>query len=359
MPDRRHFLASIAAAGLCPSASWSDVGNPAFIAASKDIAGRYKMAGLSSNGTRLFEIDLPGRGHAGAAHPLKAEAVAFARRPGSFGYVFDCFTGRIKQELHTPEGLHFYGHGTFSKDGSLLFTTENDYEAGEGRIGVWDTRADYLRVGSFSSGGVGPHEICMMPDGKCMVVANGGISTHPDTGRTRLNIATMVPNISYISLAGTVMEKASLPQRWRKNSIRHLAVRSDGLVAVGSQWQGDLYSCPSLVAIHRMGLPLESLTGPAELEREMDGYIGSISFSGDGKEIAITSPRGSIVSFFSAAGSYLGQHHLPDVCGVAAGQKGVMLTTGTGSVFHATSATLQPLAQHERAWDNHLTSLQL
>ena len=70
------------------------------------------------------------------------------------------------------------------------------------------------------------------------MVANGGIDTHPESGRTKLNIATMAPNLAYLN-AGEVIEAVTLPQEMHKNSIRHLAVDNQGQVAFGMQWQGD------------------------------------------------------------------------------------------------------------------------
>ncbi|MCY4309047.1 MAG: DUF1513 domain-containing protein [Rhodobacteraceae bacterium] len=68
----------------------------------------------------------------------------------------------------------FFGHGIFSADGSLMFTTENDYEVAAGRIGIWDTRNGYHRVGEIGSGGIGPHDIKYISEQEILVVANGG-----------------------------------------------------------------------------------------------------------------------------------------------------------------------------------------
>ena len=42
------------------------------------------------------------------------------------------------------------------------------------------------RIGELASFGVGPHEVVLMPDGATLVVANGGIRTHPDRDRAKL-----------------------------------------------------------------------------------------------------------------------------------------------------------------------------
>lgn len=56
----------------------------------------------------------------------RPEAIAFARRLGTFTLVIDCIEGRTLATLSASEGRHFYGHGAVSLDGNLLFTPEND-----------------------------------------------------------------------------------------------------------------------------------------------------------------------------------------------------------------------------------------
>ena len=46
-------------------------------------------------------------------------------------------------------------------------------------IGVRDAQDGYRQIGELPSDGIGPHEATLMPDGKTLVVANGGIRTHP------------------------------------------------------------------------------------------------------------------------------------------------------------------------------------
>ncbi len=88
--SRRSFLAGLLAAGMAPQASWADTGNPAFLAAGKTADDRFFLAGLDTAGDILFRHPLPARGHAATAHPSRPEAVAFARRPGTFADVIAC-----------------------------------------------------------------------------------------------------------------------------------------------------------------------------------------------------------------------------------------------------------------------------
>lgn len=352
---RRSFLAGLLAASACPTPSWADVGSPAFLSAARRRDGAFALFGLAADGAHLFEIPLPARGHAAAAHPYQPIAVAFARRPGTFAVVIDCSTGHEIKRLRAPAGRHFYGHGVFSGDGALLFTTENDFENAVGRIGVWDVARGYQRVAEFSSGGVGPHDIKRMPDGQSLVIANGGIETHPDSGRTKLNIPTMRPNLSYVSLEGMVLDQVEHGAARRLASIRHLAVRGDGQVAVGCQWQGSLADEP-LVYTHNRGADLTAVPLPQQ-SVDFRGYIGSIAYAADGQMIAATSPRGNVVLLHdlrTAVSSVVSQ---ADVSGVAAAQDGLVLTTGEGLLLKGTWAGLSTVAVADVQWDNHLVAL--
>ena len=50
-------------------------------------------------------------------------------------------------------------------------------------IGVRDATDGYRQIGEFAAHGVEPHDIALLADGRTMVIANGGIRTHPDSRR--------------------------------------------------------------------------------------------------------------------------------------------------------------------------------
>ncbi|MEZ5686541.1 MAG: DUF1513 domain-containing protein [Paracoccaceae bacterium] len=354
--QRRAFLASLAAATALPRASWADAGSPAYLAAAADGAGAYFLCGIGATGERLFALPMPGRGHAATAHPTRPEAVAFARRPGTFALVIDCVAGATLARLTPPEGRQFNGHGAYSADGTVLFTSEVVAEGSEGRIGLWDAARGYARLGEFASAGIGPHEILRLPGTEVLVVANGGIQTDP-SDRTPLNLDRMRPNLSYLSPEGALLDQLELPDLWQ-NSIRHLAVASDGLVAFAMQWQGDLMDPVPLLGLHRQG-GAAVLCEPAPTEIfAMNGYAGSVAFAPGGQEVAITSPRGGRVQAFSRAGAPLWSVARADICGLgpcAAG--GFVATDGQGLVARLEAGQLAPLQRDTLAWDNHLVAL--
>ena len=354
--NRRSFIAGLIATGLIPKPTWADAASPTYLSAAARPDGAFVLCGINNNLDVTFEIPLPARGHAAAAHPTRPEAVAFARRPGTFAVVIDCITGATKAKLSAPSGRHFYGHGTFSKDGDWLYTTENDYEAGQGRIGVWDVRAGYTRAAEFTSGGTGPHDIKRLPDSEILVIANGGIETHPDTGRTKLNIPTMAPNLAYID-NGIVIEVAILGRDLHKNSIRHLAVSARGEVAFGMQWQGDQQPT-GLVGIHQRNKPMRILETPRAQLRDLQGYIGSICFGVNNKTIAVTSPKGGVIQTYdSKSGVFKSDYPAIDVGGIAANQSVFITTSGTGRLQKLGHQRAQLATQHALRWDNHLITI--
>ncbi|MFW2589997.1 DUF1513 domain-containing protein [Sagittula sp. SSi028] len=358
MLSRRGMLRGLMAAGLCPAPTWADTGSPRYLAAAQALGGGYELHGFDRGGQSLFAIALPDRGHAAAAHPTQAVAVGFARRPGTYALVIDCALGAVQTRLTAPEGRHFYGHGAYTQDGRYLFTTENAFDTAEGRIGVWDALDGYRRVGEFASGGVGPHEMLLMPDGETLAVANGGIETHPDAGRAKLNIPFMEPNLSYLTLTGALLEQVAPPAAEHKNSLRHIASGPDGQIAAALQWEGDVAQAPALLMLHSRGeTPIWCRADGADHDA-MDGYAGSVSFSGSGAEVAITSPRGGRVQVFDARdGQLLRQVMLDDVCGLAPHEGGFVASTGGGEVFALHGDGAVPLSRAELAWDNHIVAL--
>lgn len=79
MPSRRTLLVGLGTAALTPSLGWAAVGRPVAVSAAKLPGGAFVLVGLSQLGDITFQIPLPGRGHAAAAHPHLAEVVAIAR----------------------------------------------------------------------------------------------------------------------------------------------------------------------------------------------------------------------------------------------------------------------------------------
>ncbi|PRY24199.1 hypothetical protein CLV78_10363 [Aliiruegeria haliotis] len=351
---RRHFLAAGSAA-LLTAPAWASLPPADFIAAGARPGNSTWLVGLTATGEVPFAFPVPGRGHAAAVHPERAEAVAFARRPGRFAVVIDCSSGTEIARLDSPADRHFYGHGAFTADGRFLLTTENAYDIPDGRIGIWDAEKGYARLGEFPSGGIGPHEVIRLPDG-IFAIANGGIQTHPDFARKKLNIPAMQPNLTYVDAEGAILEQVTPPEDLRRNSIRHLAADRSGQVAIALQWQGAPFSQVPLIARHQRGEPLRFVTHPQMAE--LKHYAGSIAVSSDGSEIALTGPKGNRVLFFDATTGAPGPVRSWDVAsGAATTAEGVAITV-KGGVRIGTSVQSRFIpVTGDWAWDNHLVAL--
>ncbi|WP_226782620.1 DUF1513 domain-containing protein [Oceaniglobus trochenteri] len=354
MTTRRALLASFVAASAVPRLGWADAGNPAYIAAAREPDGTFALFGLSETGADVFRIPLPDRGHAATAHPSAPEIVAFARRPGTFALVIDGVGGRVIRQLDAPPGRHFYGHGAFLGGGDILCTTENEIDTGEGRIGLWLRREGYRRIGEVASGGIGPHDMKLLADGRTLVVANGGIRTHPDRGREKLNLDTMRPNLTYLDATDGILEQVELAPDLHQCSIRHLALGQGGQVAFAMQCQGDPNEAQPLLGLHRRGEAPVLCEADLGEQVAMQGYAGSIAFDGAAERVAITSPRGGRVHVFDREGSFRAVHLRADVCGIGAAVGGFVATDGLGGVLSLTAHGATPLARAARAWDNHL-----
>ncbi len=190
------------------------------------------------------------------------------------------------------------------------------------------------------------------------MVANGGIDPHPESGRTPLNLPTMRANQAVLDLNRGVTEITELDILLRLNSIRHLALRADGMVGFAMQWQGNGADAPPLLGLYRPGEAPRLLQAPEALHRDMNNYAGSIAFSTDGRQIAISSPRGGMVQVFDAASGDFATHlDEPDVCGLNAGENGFVATAGSGRIIRYGAAGAIAVSEHAVAWDNHLVAL--
>lgn len=327
---------------------------PAFLTTGRR-DGRFHAMALDKAGRIVGEFPLPDRGHGFAVSRDGRRAVAFARRPGRFALPFSPATMQASAPLPLPADRHFYGHGLFSADGKRLFATQNDFDAGRGVLAVHDVRQDYRRIGEFATHGIGPHECLLADDGRSAVIANGGILTHPDYPRRKLNLDTMVSTLVRLDLAsGDLLAHASLPTALYQLSMRHLAATPDGATWFCCQHQGAATEQPPLIGRWDRNGEIRLIDLPAAVTRSMRNYAGSIAATPDGRRIAVTSPRGGIIVVLDGrSGAFLETVSLADTCGIAPTGDGFMATAGTGEILLGGKADAHP----DIAWDNHMVTL--
>ena len=371
MIDRRSLLLGTLA--ILPVANYSKAfaqqGNAgaatleaAFVSAARKPDGSFAVVLLSAVGRLVREVALSARGHDIAVHRATASAVVFARRPGTFAVAF-ALDGRRQPVIFTAiAGRHFYGHGAFSADGRLLYVSENDIANARGVVGQYDVNAGFKRIGEFPSFGVGPHEIILLPDGKTLAIANGGIDTVPESGRENLNLDDMAPSLVLVdATTGTLIANHTLAAHLQRLSIRHLAADTNGTVWFGGQWEGDVAVTPELIGRAGRDSALRLIAPQAALGGALKGYIGSMAASADGRIIAASAPKaGRILYIDAATGEVRAQSDLKDGCGIAGVHDDVFaVTSGLGAFRHEVpgKAVIAEAALAELAFDNHLRKL--
>ena len=249
---RRRFLAALVTAGAAPVLPAGAFSGRRFIGCRVDREGRYLASVFDESGCIHHDVPLPGRGHGFAVQPGTGRVVVFARRPGDWALVLDPATGGALGRLAAIAGRHFYGHGAFSSDGAFLYMSENRFEDGAGVIGVWHVAKHWRRICDWSSHGVGPHEIRVFGGGTRFAVANGGIRTHPDTGRAKLNVDTMSSSLAVLDTSdGRLVRSTSLVARHPRLSIRHLDIDRDTRIVVAMQHEGSRRDRVPLVAFEQ------------------------------------------------------------------------------------------------------------
>lgn len=249
-------------------------------------------------------------------------------------------------------------------------------------IGIYDTTRAYRWIGEMETAGIGPHEGLRMPGSPLLVVANGGIHTHPDSARDKLNSATMEPSLAIIdSRDGRLVGLHSLPGELHQVSIRHLSCADDGVVWFAGQYEGDspfIHGLAGSLSVEestrsfqagqsRQGLRLIDV--PADLQIRMSHYLSSVAVAGH--HVVFTSAPGGLAFRVDRATGLIEESlSILDCSGVAAApaesgsdagwytlDSGALVTSGTGGIRRVSDDGIYSLAMHSLQWDNHVYRL--
>jgi uncharacterized protein len=362
--SRRTFLlasasATTLAAGGILLASQTKAHRGTLLSAFEDAGGDQYVGGLSLRDEKVFGARVPMRAHGCAVHPTDPNRVLFfARRPGTQAFELDRSTLRVRTVFTTQEGQHLAGHGAYSSNGEFVLTPEHDYEHVRGVVVVRDART-FAVVGEIDTHGIDPHELAWLPDGKSLLVANGGIMTHPRTFRRKLNIPSMDPSLCVLDASsGECKEQWRLPDH--QLSIRHVAMTGDGTTAVGLQYEGKKEQTPGIVALYRPGSSFRLLTAPAKETLRFQGYVASVAISEAHDLIAAACPYGGGVACWSLRDErYLGFVAASETYGLSRVADGTLLASqrdGTAYDLDETrlrSQFLKISSSQPIRWDDH------
>jgi hypothetical protein len=204
--------------------------------------------------------------------------------------------------------------------------------------------------------GFDPHDLLF--DGRgCLMVANGGIPTRPETGRLKLNIEHMDSSLVRIDA-----RDGQIRGQWRLNdprlSLRHLAWESRdgarGRLAVALQAEHGNARSKARAPVLAMfdGSSLQVV--PASASVELEGYGGDIAFTAG--TFAVSCPRSQCVALWRSDGTWLGRIELEEACALTCGIAGELLVGGR---FQAAAWRTQAeaLALPSMRLDNHWVAL--
>ncbi|TCS07224.1 DUF1513 domain-containing protein [Rhizobium sp. BK418] len=352
--DRRGFIKAAGIgflAALKPEALLAlDRADAVYASGIRTANGSFAVATVTERGEIVDKVALPARAHGMAYSTATGRTVAFARRPGTFAMIFDPWNKSEPIVIASPEGRHFYGHGAFSPNGRLLYASENDFDNNRGMIGLYDAANRFARIGEYETYGVGPHDMTVSDDGRILIIANGGIETHPDFGRTKLNLGNMQPSLTLIDAAsGALIEKHTLPPRWSSVSTRHVDLDASGRIWFACQYEGHRRDLPPLVGHFRRGDDLAFIDLPEETTRRLANYVGAIAVNRKEGLVGVTSPiGGASVTIDAKTGKVLREKSVRDAAGIAPASGGFAVSSYDGDF----------LSNHsDVAWDQHIVRI--
>lgn len=283
---------------------------------------------VSSAGGATVQVQhataLPTRGHGLAPLP-DGRLLVVARRPGD--WLVRLSPTQRPHWVWMEAGRQFSGHVLAGPDGPV-FTPEIDTDTGLGLLGVRDARSLEKRA-EFPTHGLDPHAVLAMPAhgpggagqggahplAGMLFVANGGIDTAAETGRTKRHLHRLDSSVVCLHPAtGELLGQWRLPDP--RLSLRHLAWAHTpaGLPVLGIALQaehdddGARVAAPVLAVLdwqHNPQGELRLATGQPALA----GYGGDVAVLGQGANahFVVSATRGHALAHYTLAAQYRGQ----------------------------------------------------
>lgn len=305
-----------------------------------DAKGAHRAGWLRVAGHRIEvqrSVELPTRGHGLALMPDGSLLVA-ARRPGD--WLLRVPPKGAPDWVWMEAGRVFSGHMVPSGDGQTVFTTEVDTDTGNGLLGVRNART-LEKLAEWPTHGMDPHALSRMPAGTLgpggaahplagmLFVANGGMDTTLETGRTKRHLHRMNSSVACLH----PQTGALLGQWWLDDlrlSLRHLAWGGtpDGqpLLGVALQAEHDEAAAraqaPLLAILDWQGNPggeLRLATGQPPLA----GYGGDVAVLASPNaaeaQFIVSATRGHALARYTLNGEYIAQVAWPEAGALSKG----------------------------------------
>ena len=242
------------------------------------------------------------------------------------------------------------GHAVLAPNGLTFFTSETNADTGQGLVVERDLQS-LRKLREFPSGGIGPHALLLEPAGT-LLVANGGILNLPETGRRKLNIAHMDPNLTRLDTdSGHALAQYRLPDHYL--SLRHLALAPNDIVGVALQAEHPeaqaRQTAPALALLegdHLRAIPWDAAGAPAG----WDGYGGDVCCAAN--RFWVSAPHAGWLTSWSQEGQDGSVQALPGA-GALATQGARWLVGGSQTAWVYQASTHPQHYGIALPWDNH------
>lgn len=301
--DRRTFLTGTAVAALgsrwlraAPSRQGLLMGPSAGVkvATGEKVFG-WELIDLDLAGRRSISLDFFAHGFAQDPHSPRRAMIFEKKGPG--GCEVDLQERNLVRKIPPAPGCAFYGHGTFTRDGSVFLATESRLDTKAGQITFRDAKTLKI-LGEFPTFGASPHDCTLVQGGKVLVITNGGgdLQSHER------------PCVTYVDVASHKLLDKAFPTNPRLNT-GHLALSRKGdLVVISAPRDGLATTELGGISWRKGGNrkpTLSSLDRPREVVGLQPGETLSLCIHEASRTVGITSPAGNQLSFWNLDGMIL------------------------------------------------------
>jgi uncharacterized protein len=219
--------------------------------------------------------------------PTDPNCLAVFEKIGPGACEFDLAARKVLRYIPVVDGRQFYGHGGYSIDGAVMYSTETILKSGDGVIAVRDSQTLKI-LGEFPTFGKEPHECKLIDAGRTMVVTNGGGHMQGDA-----------PNVAYIDVnSEKLLEKVEL--RNARLNTGHISLSDRGsLVVVSAPRAGLGAQHLGGVSIRPRGQSMETADSQEAVTQRMQGEALSVAIHSEAGLAAVTHPDGDMVTIWS------------------------------------------------------------
>jgi hypothetical protein len=234
----------------------------------------------------IDRIPLDFLAHGFAPHPTLPCAILLEKR-GPGGAWVDLLKRRVERRIEPIPGHHFYGHGTFTADGTALLAIETDLATRAGVVSVRDP-GDFTVVDRFPTHGEAPHDCQLVENGATLAVTHGGGKAGGST-----------PSVTFVDVSTRrLLERVEVGDP--RINAGHLAVGRDRELVVVSAPRDGLPPDTSLggVSLRPPAGALAYARTPTALTARMVGESLSVCLHETSRTALTTHPFGNLITFW-------------------------------------------------------------